>query len=342
MGNYQSFAVTATGKSHEKVGKECQDSAYSRPPFGRKGPKASIAVADGHGDDSCFRSRRGAEFASKCATYGLYDFLHTFKPSQERSNDEVAETLIRHIIGKWQEKVEEDYSANKGGKHSNFTEEELAQANEKYRKKYENGESLNKAYGTTLITAMVTEHYWLGIHIGDGRFTALYSDGTFDQPVPWDDKCFLNATTSICDDDAADRARHCFYSNEEKEPPVAVFLCSDGVDDNYPVEENEKYLYKLYKTIAQYFVKDGFYSTHKQLGELAVKFATEGKCDDTSIAGFVDMERLEKVVRKWKEGDNAKVDTEKTAVTEIAATDKPAADQKDGDEIEIYEIGKTM
>jgi len=329
MGNYQSFAVTAIGKSHEKLGKECQDYARCFPSLpSLKGQKAAVAVADGHGDDDCFRSRKGADFASECATVGMIDFLHRFEQSQDKSNDDVAKTLIRHIISQWQIKVEKDYSTGKeDDQKSNFSVAELAQTTEKYRKKYENGEALNKAYGTTLMAAMVTERYWLGIHIGDGRFTVLYSDGTFDQPVPWDDKCFLNATTSICDDEAAERARYCFFSNEEKEPPVAVFLCSDGVDDNYPVEENEKYLYKLYRTIALTFYKDGFDSTCKQLKELAVKFATEGKGDDTTIAGFVDMERLDDVVRKWEEEESKTLDVVKSVAANVIASDEIAMDK---------------
>jgi len=337
LGNYQAFAATATGKSHKKIGKDCQDSACGYPTGANSiGRKAAAAVADGHGDDNCFRSKKGAEIASKCATVGLGDFLRAFEPSQEKSNDEVAKTLIKHIISQWQIEVEADYSANK------IRENELAQANEKYRKKYENGESLNKAYGTTLIAAMATERYWLGIHIGDGRFTVLYSDGTFDQPVPWDDKCFLNATTSICDDDAADRTRYCFFSNEEKEPPIAVFLCSDGVDDNYPAEENEKHLYKLYKTIAQTFVKDGFESTCGQLKELAEKFANEGKGDDTSIAGFLDMEELKKTVLKWEEKDKTKIDAEKPASVEITDADEPVNNPKDDAGIETYDVEKIL
>jgi hypothetical protein len=35
-----------------------------------------------------------------------------------------------------------------------------------------------------------------------------------------------------------------------------VFLCSDGIDDNYPVQENDKYLFKLYRTITQSFAEE--------------------------------------------------------------------------------------
>jgi hypothetical protein len=210
--------------------------------------------------------------------------------------DKAIRDLVKHIIAMWQVKVEEDHTALP------FTAEELGKADGKHRKKFEtDAGSRNKAYGSTLIAAAITPYYWFGIHIGDGRLTALYPDGTYDQPVPWDEKCYLNVTTSICDDDAYKQARFYFSFHEEKAPPVAVFLCSDGIDDNYPVDENEKHLFKLYRTIAITFAEDGFDSTCKQLNDLANSFATKGKGDDTSIAGFVDMEALTKAVPIWRQ-----------------------------------------
>jgi len=303
MSNYRSFAVTVTGGSHAKHGKGCEDASFVKEDAG-----VSIAVvADGHGDDNCFRSSKGSKLAVSCAANGIQEFIKNHeqdfkgnlfnrKPSISRDEFEKAlkETLIKYTIASWHKNIEDDYEANP------FTNEELEKADEKHRKKYEAKQDLNKAYGTTLIAAAITPYYWFGIHIGDGRFTALYADGSFDQPVPWDDKCYLNVTTSICDDDAMEKAR-CYVSfNNDKPPPVAVFLCTDGIDDNYPVDENEKYLFKLYRTIAITFAEDGFESTFKQLKDLTDQFATKGKGDDTSIAGFIDMEALKKTVQIWK------------------------------------------
>ena len=56
MGLYQSFAITVTGGSHTRHGKVCQDAGFKADS-----PGLSVAVvADGHGDDNCFRSDRGA------------------------------------------------------------------------------------------------------------------------------------------------------------------------------------------------------------------------------------------------------------------------------------------
>lgn len=315
--SYKSFAVKAIGGSHIKHDKSCEDSTGKYEDVN----VVIAAVADGHGDDNCFRSAKGAELAVSCAAIGIYEFMKYHKqkfpynlinketvPTQDEFNKAIHD-LIKRIIASWQIEVENDYTARP------FTEEELEKADEKHRKRFEMGSSFNKAYGATLIAAAITDHYWLGIHIGDGRLTALYPDGSFDQPVPWDERCYLNVTTSICDDDAFERARCYFSFHSEKTPPAAVFLCSDGIDDNYPVDENEKHLFKLYRTIALTFAEDGFDSTCEQLKELANQFATKGKGDDTSIAGFIDMEAVKQAAVVWQKqiGEEEKETSEKTA-----------------------------
>lgn len=304
MGVYKSFAVTVTGGSHIKQSKSCEDAS-----FAKEDTRVCIAVvADGHGDDNCFRSVIGSKIAVACAAKGIQEFIKNqqgkFKTvflsrKQAASNNsfiqDLKETLIKYTIASWHKTVNDDYEANP------FTAEELEKTDEKHRKKFEAGNDTSKAYGTTLIASAITDFYWFAFHIGDGRLTALYADGRFEQPVPWDDKCYLNVTTSICDDDAFERSR-CYMSFIDKEnpPPVAVFLCTDGIDDNYPVDENEKHLFKLYRTIAVTFAEDGFKSTFKQLKDLADQFATKGKGDDTSVAGFIDMAAVKRTVPIWK------------------------------------------
>jgi serine/threonine protein phosphatase PrpC len=315
---YKAFSTTAAGISHTKHGKGCEDFSLHYPPYGDKSavPLALAVVADGHGDSNCFRSAKGAEFAAKSAEEKILGFVkyrsdqeparglllgnmfRRTKPREPLSSEEFPEmlrNLVNGIVMLWHEKVAEDYDKNP------FTAEELAGTDEKHRKKFGLGEERYKAYGSTLLAAAITPDYWFGFHIGDGRFTALYPDGTFDQPVPWDERCYLNVTTSICDFEAREIPRTCFSFNNEKAPPAAVFLCSDGVDDNYPVEENEKHLYKLYRTIALTFADDGFDSTRGQIEDLARSFAAKGKGDDTSIAGIIDMEAVKAIAPLLRE-----------------------------------------
>jgi serine/threonine protein phosphatase PrpC len=336
--SYKSFSATATGISHTKKGKGCEDYSLHYPDDQvESAPLALAVVADGHGDDNCFRSAKGAEFAADITRDAIIEFVNRLEPSLRKiikskqwpSKDAFEKYIrgfVKHIIKKWHDKVEADYTSNP------FTAAELTNVGEKYQKRYVAGHNLHHAYGATLIAAAITGDYWFGIHIGDGRFTALYQDGTFDQPVPWDERCFLNVTTSICDDDAFERAR-IYYGPVSEKPPAAVFLCSDGVDDNYPVKENEKYLYKLYRTIALTFVEDGFESTCGQLKDLANAFATNGKGDDTSIAGIIDLEAVKAIapiLQKQAEEDEQKAAAEKAAKAEEAqiAAEKAAAAQE--------------
>lgn len=110
----------------------------------------------------------------------------------------------------------------------------MCDLSEQSKQHYLNGtEDFRHAYGSTLIAAAVCEKYRFGIHIGDGRFTILDKDGAFSQPVPWDDRCFLNVTTSICDDDASDRARKVLSSlypkvdNKKNNVPTVSFVNAD-------------------------------------------------------------------------------------------------------------------
>jgi serine/threonine protein phosphatase PrpC len=356
VNNYKAFSATLIGISHSKHGKECQDYSLHYPVSPETDDAVSLAVvADGHGSEDCFRSAKGAEFAALCAYYGIIEFIDTLNnweiPQGEKEDEDIGfleklrlrfakhtpsatvkteqkiptkeesekmlRALVRHIIATWHSKVAEDYTKNP------FQDTELANVEGKYKKRYEDGEGLHHAYGATLIAVAVTKDFWFGFHIGDGRFTALYKDGTFDQPVPWDERCYLNVTTSICDDDAAETARLYYATKEEKDLPLAVFLCSDGVDDNYPVDDNEQHLFKLYRTITQTFAEDGFESTCKQIADLANSFATKGKGDDTSIAGIIDMEAVKETAEIYK----AQIAKEQGAAAQVPAEDTPVVEK---------------
>jgi serine/threonine protein phosphatase PrpC len=357
MQGYRSFAVTVQGGSHIKSGTVCQDASS----FYDDDSVSIAVVADGHGDSSCFRSDSGAKFAVDCATEGIKQFVKEheplFKPgfiqglikkpdipSHRELEKSIREKLIKQTVASWNSFVMDHYQKNP------FKEQELEKVSEKYRKRYEEGENISKAYGTSLIAAAITTCYWFGFHIGDGRFSVLYKDSEGDQPVPWDPKCYLNVTTSICDDDILDRGEEgvrAFLSlHTDKEPPVAFFLCSDGIDDNYPVDEKENaaHLYRLYREIAVTFVEDGYDSTFGkdgtsgQLKDLANGFATKGKGDDTSLAGILNVELLKEVAPQWKEKMAADEAERKRVKAEAEEKPKAEADEKTGggEDVENY------
>jgi serine/threonine protein phosphatase PrpC len=290
--NYRVFSCTVPGVSHEKKNEVCQDDSGRYDDDTLK----IVAVADGHGEANCFRSDQGAKIAVDCAIDAIKDFAGRYQvEADEQAREKAIGALVRHIAAMWQARVERHYS------DTPFEHDKLAQCDEKHRKRFSEGREQHKAYGTTLIAAAIVRNrrflglsqkdYWFGFHIGDGRFTVLQADGTFAQPVPWDEQCFLNVTTSLCDLSANDRPRvYC-----DQSPPIALFLCSDGIDDNYPVEENERHLSHLYAKMAITLAEDGFDSACAQIEKLCGRFAREGKGDDTSLALIVDMERIREI-----------------------------------------------
>jgi serine/threonine protein phosphatase PrpC len=239
-------------------------------------------VADGHGDEKCFRSAKGSKFAAESARNCISSFLRQNKKTP-------AETQIRQlvisIVKTWNDAVNKDFTA------SPFGSAEFAGLSDEIKTKYRTGDYYRHAYGTTLIAVVLCDTYYFGFHIGDGKCTVLRNNGTFEQPILWDERCYLNVTTSVCDDDAAERARIIV----SKELPAAVFLCSDGLDDCYPVNDNEKYLYNFYCKIALEFLDNDFGKTYSNLKELFPKLSQKGSGDDTSVAAILDMNTLRKL-----------------------------------------------
>lgn len=271
-----SFHLTARGASHIKKNKECQDASGCF-----KDDKMAIAVVcDGHGGDDYVRSAIGAERACQIALKNIEDFVRTVKPEDlNRHTKQMISTLEASIISDWNEAVWSHYSENP------FSEEEVAILSTKAKKRYLTEERIESAYGTTLIAVSVTHEFWFGIQIGDGKCVAVSPDGKFVQPIPWDDKCFLNATTSICDSEAINNFRY-FYSEKL---PIAVFVGSDGVDDCF---SNVQQLNNLYKTVLYSFTTTGFDSAVEDLKDYLPRLSLKGSGDDVSIAAVLDLDRI--------------------------------------------------
>ena len=231
--NVKTFDLSVQGASHIKKNKECQDSSRSYCD-----EKIALAiVCDGHGGDDYIRSAIGSKCACSAAERNIKSFLEKISKEKFFANPEkLLNDLEASIINVWNQLIYAHYE------QTPFSEAELNGISEKAKKRYVQDESIESAYGTTLIAVAMTHEYWFGIHIGDGRCVAINPEGKFVQPIPWDQKCFLNATTSICDSDALSSFRH-FYSDKM---PVAVFVGSDGIDDCF---SNNEQLHKLYKTI---------------------------------------------------------------------------------------------
>lgn len=297
-----SFSATETGYNHIKTepSKACEDASGFYDDLRMR----ICVVADGHGSDNYPRTDRGSQFAVDAALKQIRTFVSSiYNPDPENAElskkeskelidkllyTDINEThllknLSQSILKKWYEYVECDVEENP------FQESEMTNVAEKYKRKYlsenVNERRVEKAYGCTLIAYVVTEDFSFGIQIGDGKCVVIDQNGTISEPIPWDENCQLNVTTSICDSDASDEFR--FFVTNGK--PAAVFCGSDGIDDSYA---NVEEIYELYRSILKVFVEHGIEVGKSEIKEYLPILTKKGSGDDVSIALVMDIQRV--------------------------------------------------
>ena len=332
--NFKAFHMSERGESHLHDGRVCQDSSAS---FSDECGTVAV-VSDGHGGCDYVRSQIGSAMACEAAVKNIRRLFENISPEAFLAEpDMMLIQLEAAIINDWNESVRSHYEANP------FTEEELDCVSEKAGASYRSGHRIERAYGATLIAAAVTRDYWFGIQIGDGKCAAFDEAGICTQPIPWDEKCFLNKTTSICGSDALRDFRH-FYSEKI---PTAVFMGSDGIDDSF---KNEEDMYDFYKTILYAFSISDYTQAVDELKAYLPRLSKEGSADDVSIAGWMDMDALKSVVDKIKaEGEeaeepeeNKKTEEEKETIEKEKSEEGNEAEEgkKAEEEIETAETRK--
>ena len=308
--------VFCQGESHKDSEKPCQDYAYSEVD-----DKMAIAVVcDGHGGERYFRSQFGSQFATEIIVQAVKDFVKNtdaklFKGLPYTAEGVVTQTekklndvdkhfrqLFASIITLWNEKIEEH------AKQTPLSEWELEHVPQKYLDEFtenlvktEQTSTLNKQYGCTLMAYVQTNKYWFAFHLGDGKCLSFHHDTNlhgleqvWDEPIPWDERCFLNKTTSICDSDAINEFRYCYQGDGNF--PVAVFLGSDGIDDTYGEMEN---IANFYIEIMKVIAKDGVGTARQQLIDDLPIISRIGSKDDASVATIFNMAEVRSNIGRY-------------------------------------------
>lgn len=300
------------GESHKATNKVCQDYSYSEV----NDHLAIAIVCDGHGGTSYFRSDVGARYATnitkECVTTFIDNidkklfhnaaFTQVCALNTEIENDnfdkktkvDVAmRQLFSSIIYRWQAKILEHAHDNP------LTEAEKTSLNPHYITDFEASQSLEKTYGCTLMCYVQTTDYWFAFHVGDGKCIAFDQEGKWSEPIPWDDRCFLNKTTSLCDADALNEFRYCYQGDGQF--PVAVFLGSDGIDDSFGETTN---MVNFYAQVAKMLAKDAIEESMNSIQTTLPELSAKGSQDDMSIACIYDECRLEstsKYIIQWQQ-----------------------------------------
>ncbi|GHU52450.1 hypothetical protein AGMMS49975_08240 [Clostridia bacterium] len=283
MGQIKSFSISAQGASHLKINKICQDSSCSLDE--PNGKYAIAAVSDGHGGDKYFRSDKGSrnavEIARTAAAFCMETqvFIDTMSSSDNANGKEkVLSDLEASIVRIWGSAIENKL------KEYPITEDEISGFDEDVKLKFRDDKSDYKfrAYGATLIVAVVCEDFWFGFQIGDGTFV-VKQNGEYSQPIEIDEKCVGTNTTSICNSNAIKYFHHAWGLGV----PEAVFIATDGVDESFATENG---LYKFYDNIIKNSCED-WEDNLSELENYLPELSKKGSRDDVSISGIIYLEQ---------------------------------------------------
>ena len=241
----KAYETHIRGASHDASGLPCQDFSG----FIRNNRFTLIVVSDGHGSAPHFRSNIGSELAVQSAKSIIWDsvmnadFMDRIREDPEGS----MRHLCNAVIALWRSLVEDHIQKNP------FDPKELEIIKE-------NGlESSDpvKRYGATLIACLLSNDIVFGLQIGDGDLVIILDEDGPIRPIPEDEGCFLNRTTSICGSDASMNfrsfttlPRDCYTEHPVKDPNVyrcipvqptsvrGAIVCSDGLTTSFNSEES--------------------------------------------------------------------------------------------------------
>ena len=294
-----SYSFSCQGESHKADNKPCQDASFSAV---YDDGLAIAIVCDGHGGERYFRSDVGSRMATEVISESVKTFVENVDKTMFIGNPFIAEEaitseevvkkqtpvdiafrqLFSSIIYQWNQKIAE-HAAN-----TVVSEWEQEHVPQKYLDELKTSETFEKLYGCTLMVYVQTPDYWFAFHLGDGKCVSFHQEGDLWQmPIPWDERCFLNKTTSLCDSNAINEFRYCYEGDGKF--PMAVFLGSDGMDDSFGEDPN---LVNFYIQVVKMLVTEGREATIKSIESDLPQLSKIGSKDDMSVAFIYNIDEL--------------------------------------------------
>lgn len=284
------FANSAMGFKHRQMALANEDAFALLDKDSYK----IIAIADGHGARECFRSEIGSRLAVDVAIQNLEVFAQTIDkyalfPHLQNPEDQeqLVRSLIQDIVENWNQYIYADIQAFP------IQEEEYMRA-QTLSSIYQKGMYLTNIYGTTLLAALICESYILILQQGDGLCVQVDQQGNVSYPVPEDDLCIRNITTSLCDKDAIKRMRYVLIDRNEADL-AALFLSSDGIEKSF---NDTIHLSAFYAELCRELEELDDLNIEYYFDHLLPIISKRGSKDDVSIAGWIDQEQIENIDSK--------------------------------------------
>ncbi|MDE6035411.1 MAG: protein phosphatase 2C domain-containing protein [Ruminococcus sp.] len=221
---FKGFSRSVIGASHIKKNIVCQDSSG----FKVYENYAVAVVADGHGSKKHFRSNTGSALAVESAVETVENFFSDYQRISAElpvNHELILKNIERQVIARWHSKIRKHFSENPV-----TPEEKQPFTDDEFRKI-----AVESYYGTTLVTAVISEDFSLGFQIGDGSLVAVFEDGETVMIMDYEESNPANITASVCNKNAPLLFSH-FYTRKKK--ILAMFVSTDGLYTSFSSDDD--------------------------------------------------------------------------------------------------------
>jgi serine/threonine protein phosphatase PrpC len=279
--------ASVVGASHYNMGVENQDSIYWIQS--NKNDVGILAVADGHGSKFHFRSNIGSRIATKTAAKMLYNFFSEYQVNSTTISsvkDVIRYSLPKRLVKNWNDNVK-SHLLRYPFSHSELTKFSLNNNSSFLQKLHTNP---HIAYGSTLLTAVLTKNYIFIFQLGDGNILIVDENrnilSPFDKKLQYDGHeqniLPLNFTNSLCMDYSWLEFDVGAYAHVDMVPRL-VILSTDGYLNSF---KNESGFYKLGIDYLDILDNYGVEYLQSKLQNILKETSLKGSGDDISL-GYI-------------------------------------------------------
>jgi serine/threonine protein phosphatase PrpC len=248
-----------------------------------------MSIADGHGSDMHFRSKFGAQFAVKTAVETLFELFHN-QPLEinnvSQIKDIIRYSIPRLLVHNWMDRVQ-----NHVKKHP-FSKNEidliLKNKGPLILEKIINNPKI--AYGSTLLTAVITKYYFIFFQLGDGNILIVDNDKNIRNMFTTRnndliEKPFIESiihTESLCMDDSWLEFKTGIFDFQALKPKL-ILLSTDGYYNSF---NNTSGFLKIGLDYLALLEELGYSYLSQNLYSILKQTSIEGSGDDITL-GFM-------------------------------------------------------
>jgi serine/threonine protein phosphatase PrpC len=278
------YSKSVTGASHSLTGYSNQDSIQWKQS--RDSETIVMSVADGHGSDIHFRSKIGSLIAVKTAVATLFRLFHN-QPIEidnvSQIKDIVRYSVPRLLVHNWVDEVQRHVQ-----KHP-FSNNEIDLILEKkgpfMLEKIINNPKI--AYGSTLLTAVITKNYFIFFQLGDGdilivdnnrNIRNMSSNNYFGSDTKSSIESIIH-TESLCMDNSWLEFKTGIFDFYALKPKL-ILLSTDGYCNSF---NNESGFLKIGLDYLDFIEECGYSYLSKNLYDILRQTSQKGSGDDITL-----------------------------------------------------------